>query len=406
MAQTHILIVGAGVAGLTLAFWLAKAGFKITVVERTSAKKRMGQQIDINALAREIVTKMGLMEEVRSRTTGEKGFQIVNDHARPIIMFPGVLTNEIEITRGNLVDILASGASAAGDVEIRYEAVIEAVQQEEEAVTVRFRDGQESKFDAIVGADGMRSKIRRLQIDPTDQCLKSRDVYYAFCGIPREDGDAPYSRMQHTGKESSCFIRPVDQKVSSTVSFVVTKSPSLEKAVTQDRAAQKAAMAAYFDGVGGIAPRVVREMDATEDFYFERLTQTKLDTWSKGRCALVGDAAFAPSPMTGKGTDLAIIGAYVLAGELSEAPKDPCAAFKAYEARLRHYIEKSQEIPFGDSGLQRIMAPKNRFQVWVLRIMAWIIGWTGIWRLMKDDERETVKLELPAYPKLSGQMSG
>jgi 2-polyprenyl-6-methoxyphenol hydroxylase-like FAD-dependent oxidoreductase len=146
----------------------------------------------------------------------------------------------------------------------------------------------------------------------------------------------------------------------------------------RDIGRQKDLLSEAFSGVGWEAPRLLDAMQDAPDFYFDRVAQVSMDSWSSGRTVLVGDAAYCPSPMSGMGTSLALVGAYVLAGELAAAHGDHRVAFARYEKEMREYVRRGQEQVNGASGF---LLPKSRSQVWLrnqfIRVLPYM-PWKGL----------------------------
>lgn len=168
---------------------------------------------------------------------------------------------------------------------------------------------------------------------------------------------------------------------------------------TGDRQAQKEAMVELFQDVGGLAPRLVRGMLATDDFYFDTLSQIRMPCWSHGRVAVVGDAAYAPSAVTGKGVLLAVLGAYLIAGELSLRPRDPPAAFRAYEHKFRPLVTGAQKLPLGGY-LSDIASPQTSWGVWLVRWVFRLVAWSQIFTYMGTNMKGT-EYDLSGYPKMN-----
>lgn len=408
--KRNILIIGGGPAGSTTAFWLAKAGFNITVAERSTSKFAYGQGIDITGPAAEICRKMGLEDRIRSTTTGEAGFAILDDQGEEIAALGTAghtgesggrqsftLTQEIEIMRGDLTRIFADAASGLG-VIYRYGCTVTEIRQSEKSVTATLSDrGRPEEFSILIGADGLRSKTRGMIFaDYTDDCYKPIDQFLAFFSMPGEDGDRPNARLQHAPGGRSILIRPAGKEGvrSSCYAGLTMQSPKLEGVLGKAVDLQKAAMAEVLDDFGGIGPRALREMQAAKDFYFERIAQIKLPRWYRGRCALVGDAAYAPSPLTGQGTTLAILGAYVLAGELNANSESPEAAFAKYDAVIRGYVEKAQRIPLRGMA-PKLANPSTGWGIGLLRFIFWLVAWSGIWKYISIGAEK--KFVLPPY---------
>lgn len=303
----RVLVVGGGPAGSVVAFWLAKAGFSVTVAERSTSKFAYGQGIDITGPAAEICRKMGLDERIRSATTGETGFAFLDDEGKEIAALGTAgdtgenggnqsltLTQEIEIMRGDLTKILAEAAGQFPGVTYRYGCVVSELKQSEKNVTATLSDtGKAEEFTAVIGADGLRSKTRSMIFaDSNNNIYSPIDQYIAYFSMPREEGESPKARLQHAPGGRSILVRPADREGvrMSCYAGLTNPSPKLEAALGKPVEIQKAAMVEVLEGMGGIGPRTVREMKAAKDFYFERIAQIKLPKWYRGRCALVGDA--------------------------------------------------------------------------------------------------------------------
>ena len=405
--QRRVLIVGGGIAGPVVAFWLAKAGFRVTLLERSRDPTKIGQGIDLRGPALEIVRRMGLESEVRSRTTHEQGFAFVDDDGKLIAALGTAaeggttLTQEIEIMRSELAAILAAAADAHENVTFKYGCTVTEIRQSERCVTVVLSDSDKAEdFEFVVGADGLRSKVRELVWDTQakkDSYRPFEDNYCAYFSIPSHEDDFPYSRVQHARGGRSILIRPVNKEKSSAYLLFRRLSTELESTLRKPMEAQKAAVAEIFADFPGLGGRALQGMKDTMDFYFDRATQIKLSKWSNGRCVLVGDAAYSPSPLTGQGTTLAIVGSYVLAGELADCPLDPNAAFSGYEERLRDYVKEAQSVPLGGI-VTKLVLPMTEWGIWVLRTVFWLFAWSDVWKWL--DLAAPTKFKVPEYDSL------
>ncbi|EME87187.1 uncharacterized protein MYCFIDRAFT_125783 [Pseudocercospora fijiensis CIRAD86] len=406
MAPTsrRILIIGGGPAGSVAAFWLGKAGFDVTVAERSTSRFAYGQGIDITGPALDIVKRMGVEQEIRANTTGEAGFAILNEDSTNVAAEEGwkslSLTQEIEITRGKLSKILAEAAGSIPNVRYRYGCTVSELRQTEKDVTVVLSDdGKTESFAAVIGADGVKSRLRDMIFDPETSAKAFRPVDQcgAFFSITGTSEDFPNSRWQHATKGRSIIVRPVDEKTKKVSGYAIQTVPDEKlKAVadgTKDE--QKKALAeAFADFPGPLAPRIIEEMQKTQDFYFVQTAQIKLDKWHNGRCALVGDAAYAPSGVTGAGTLCAILGAYIIAGELAANPDDPNTAFEKHHALLKDFIKKTQKIPLGGKA-PALLNPQSSWGISTLRTVFWFIAWSGVWKFANIASDS--KFPLPEY---------
>lgn len=388
MPAPRILIAGAGVAGSILAHHLSRAGFSVVVAERSRASQKLGQGIEIEEPALSVVRAMGVLPALEARKTGELGFELVDEHSRSRAAFDvadGVSpTGALELMRGDLTEVLYRAADESANVEYRFETSIRGLSQTEERVTVELerRGGatQIEDFDLVVGADGARSRTRQLLMGAPEQlgCYKPVGAYVAYFSIPRRAHDWPNSRLCHFPGRRVVWIRPVAEDAEVTSVYLIHVAddvPALRAAnAAGDRRRQKEAFAKLYAGLGWEVGRVVEGMMAAENFYSDELAQVRLPTWSEGRVALVGDAAWAPTPFTGEGNQLAIIGAWVLAQELVRG-KGSAAAFARYEKRLRGYVEQCQEIPLWGYG-PYVFVPESRWGMWALRTGMGRAAWT------------------------------
>jgi 2-polyprenyl-6-methoxyphenol hydroxylase-like FAD-dependent oxidoreductase len=409
----RILIVGGGPAGATAAFFLAKAGFHCTVAERSTNKFAYGQGIDITGPALKIVQKMGVYDAIKAKVTGEAGFAFLDDNG-DVIAAVGTagsekgkkglsLTQEIEIMRGDVTQILADAAKANERVEYRYGCTITELHQSQDAVTAVLSDaGKAETFHAIIGADGIMSRTRNLAFPQniTKNCYKSQNQYTAFFSLPHSPEDIPNARVQHAPGGRAVLIRPtsIAVPVRSSCYMISTNNASTPalQALSQSQEAQKALFASTFATFpSNTGSRVLAGMWESQDFYLAQTAQIKLPTWFSGRVVLTGDAAYCPSPPTGMGTVLAILGSYIIAGELARSPDDPVAAFAKYEERLRGYVEKAQYVPLAGY-LPALGNPQSAVGVRLLRFVFWLISWSGVWKLISIKQGDD-KFELPEY---------
>jgi 2-polyprenyl-6-methoxyphenol hydroxylase-like FAD-dependent oxidoreductase len=204
--------------------------------------------------------------------------------------------------------------------------------------------------------------------------------------------DHPRSRGYNAEGGRFIMIRPKDNKVSSEYLVLSKESPSLRKVQRQGMEAQKAALAEIFADAGWEATRIIQGMKDTEDFYLQDVAKIELGGggWSRGRCAMVGDAAYCS--FTGTGTTLAILGGYMLAGEIASCPDKPEVAFRAYEDKLAGYVKKAQSAPKGGP---QLFVPQTRLGVWVIRTVIWLVYWSGITRWIGGYKMP--KFDLPDY---------
>lgn len=411
--QQRVLVVGAGIAGSTLAYFLARSGFRVVVAERSKSDQSAGQGIEIEEPALQVVKRMsGVLEQIKARRTGEMGFALVDDRGRMQAKFGEGFaspTGNLEIMRGDLTGILYKAADSLDGVEYRFETTIKALKQIGSAVAAELelktdRSVCTEEFDFVIGADGVKSRTRALAMGPPEKlnCYKPIGSYTAYFSIKSQPHDWPLSRLCHFPGRRVIWIRPVGEHSPTTSVYLVHLSkyhPALHAAnISGDRKLQKEAFADVFKGLGWEAPRVIDEMLKTDNFYSDELEQVRLERWSQDRVALVGDSAWAPTPMTGQGTQLALIGAWVLAQEMA---RDPTAsAFQTYEKRLRPFVEKCQQIPLNGRA-PRLLVPETSWGIAIVRNTMWLlskvtaaIAWVGLEKYFPDQDTAIFDLQM------------
>nr|POE89877.1 uncharacterized protein CFP56_20346 [Quercus suber] len=400
-ATSRILIVGCGVAGPVLAMYLLQSSADptqaphITIVERSSRASAYGQNVDIRGAGATIMRHLGLETEVRSSTTGEEGVRFVDGNDRVVGESAAdksgkvqTGTSDIEIMRGRLAEILHGRCVAASDehkrkggkgVEFVFGESLGELQQEDDVVKVRFAKSGESRgFDLLVAADGLLSKTRELAFgaEVSEQAIKRLGAYGAFFSMPSGETDSEWRRWYHAPGRRSIMVRPSHRKDRTTVfmNVINEQDPRLPEAATLGRNgldAQKALVAEYFQGAGWETGRILREMQATDDFYYSMIAQVKMDKWSTGRIVLLGDAGYCASPISGMGTTLAMVGAYNLAGALKQHSNDHHAAFAQYEAHMRPVVARAQKLA---PGMPRLFHPETAWGVWTLHTLVSVIA--------------------------------
>lgn len=399
-----VLISGASIAGPTLAFWLAKYGFMVTVVERSETLRLGGQNIDVNEPARQIARKMGIEAAIRAANTGEVGLQLIGQNEMATASFPkeGSIsgTQELEILRGDLVRILYEATKQT--VDYRFGDSITNLEQHPDEVIVTFSSGKRETFEFVVAADGVRSSTRRL-VFGEEPVFKYLGLYTAYLTIPRQETDNNWWRWYTAVDRRIIMLRPDNQgTMRASVAFL-----ELDEAYEKlSSAEQKSVLKTKLAGAGWEADRLINALDDTADLYFDKIGQIKAPRWSEGRVAMIGDAAYCPTPLTGKGTTLAMVGAYLLAGELSRHERHQ-DAFVAYEKRMRPYVEEVQKLP---PGVPWLVYPRTRFGVSVLNTIAGIIASKPVQKLFSlftstEDESKAEGIVLPEYAYIHGAES-
>jgi 2-polyprenyl-6-methoxyphenol hydroxylase-like FAD-dependent oxidoreductase len=340
-----ILISGASIAGPTLAWWLRRFGFEPVLVERMGGPARGGHAIDVRGAALEILEAMDLAGTARDNAMRMKGVSIIDDEGREtwrseeMTISGGRLDSpDVEILRDRLSHVLVGGLPEG--VRMQYGDSILALDEDADGVAVGFASGTRDRFDLVIGADGLRSNTRRMAFGEDHLFLRSFDVALAPFSAPNTLGLEDW-QISYKGRNGGYMVYTTPENDQLRVCFNV---PSGLGDDLGDRAAQMARIREATKGLAWETPRFLEAMEAAPDFYLGLIAQVRMDRWSKGRVALVGDAGYCPSPYTGQGATLAIVGAYVLARALARWPDDHAAAFAAYERELRPFVEANQAI--------------------------------------------------------------
>ncbi|MFI7699197.1 FAD-dependent monooxygenase [Nonomuraea sp. NPDC049480] len=365
----RILISGASVAGPALAYWLNRYGFAVTVVERAPAlRKTGGHAVDLFRPAMDIVEQMGALDRVLAEKTGVEHLTMYREgHDKPIELelrrvLTAVSDRHVEIMRDDLSEIFHD--ATCDDVEYVFGDSIASISDDGE---VTFDSGREDRFDLVIGADGLHSNVRRLIFGPESEFSTWIGAYLAVVSVPdhlgldgRMEGIAGVGRM-------AAMVAPHMDDARAVFLF---RTPEQLDYHYRDVARQKELLRERFEGVGWEVPRLLAELDRTPAFYFDSITQLRLDNWSRGRVTLVGDAGHCPGPAVGGSTSLAVVGAYILAGELAAYGGDHTRAYPAYEAEIGDYVRRSRT--FAINAARRIV-PGTPFELRALAGMVWLI---------------------------------
>ncbi|WP_242889010.1 FAD-dependent monooxygenase [Actinomadura litoris] len=354
MRNTTVLVSGASIAGTATAYWLDRHGFEVTVVELSPGPRPGGQAIDVRGPALDVAERMGVLDGLRRRSTALRGMSVVDTSGKELYRtdertFSGgdLDSPDVEILRDDLAALLSA---ASGDrVEYLFGDSIATLDQDGAGVRVVFDGGTARTFDLVVGADGLRSNTRRLAFeDPAP--LRYLGGYLGVWTAPNTFGLDHWQTVIHTPDPDTYGAMMMSVRDDTEIrAYVGFESPDPIDYDHRDVPAQRRLLASRYADADGDLRRLVETMADAPDFHFDALAQVHLDTWSRGRVALVGDAGYCGSPASGQGTSMAMVGAYVLAGELKAAGGDHVRAFAAYEDELRDYVTANQA--FGERGM-------------------------------------------------------
>jgi 2-polyprenyl-6-methoxyphenol hydroxylase-like FAD-dependent oxidoreductase len=379
MKSRTILISGASIAGPALAFWLRRYGFEATVVERASSLRPGGYAVDFRGASMCVLERMGLLPAVQRRQTRIGAITIVDRNNRKIARMPdGFTSGELEILRGDLAEIFYE--ATRDTTEYIFDDSIAGIEEDPGGVEVQFQRGRRRRFDLVVGADGLHSKVRSIVFGDERSFVRNLGYYVSIFTIPN------FLNLDHSGlyygtlgKKVGIFSGGDAHEAKASFFFAA----ELYDHIGRDLSQQKQILRDQFRNEGWQIPRLLDFMDTAVDFYFDSISQVKMDHWSSGRNVLLGDAAWCASPLSGMGTGMAVVGAYVLAGELAEAHGEHRVAFASYEALMRDFVTKCQGIADGSTDW---FIPRTSFRLWLS---------TQMWKLLPYTPWKDMMIEVP-----------
>lgn len=391
----RIAINGCGVAGPALAWWLLRAGHEPMLFEAAPELRTGGYVIDFWGLGYTIAERMGLLPRLHELGYLVGEVRLVDARGRRTSSFTTEVFRDAldgrfsSLPRGDIAAALYD--ALGGRVETRFGTSVTAIDAHADGVHVGLSDGSAQDFDLVVGADGLHSKVRELAFGPQTAFEHGLGYHVAAFNVSgyRPRDELVYVSHGAPGRQISRFSLRGDR----TLFLFVFTDAHLGGAAPESLAARKAALARVFDGVGWEWPKIRALIDDADDFYFDRVSQIRMDHWTSGRVALVGDAAACASLLAGEGTGLAMTEAYVFAGELARAGGDHVPAFAAYERRLQGFLAGKQKSA---EKFATAFAPRTPFGLWFRDLVVNLMRFRPIAeRFMLADLRDD--LELPDY---------
>jgi 2-polyprenyl-6-methoxyphenol hydroxylase-like FAD-dependent oxidoreductase len=399
MSSKSVLISGLGIAGPTLAYWLSERRYSPTIVERAPCPRAGGYVIDFWGRGYDVAERMGLLGDLRSVGYDIQELRLVDSHGRGIGGF-GVDVFR-GLTAGRYVSLPRSDLSRLiyGKIESRCEVIFDdstaSFDQDGDGVDVAFERAPARRFDLVVGADGLHSKVRELVFGGEEHFTKY--LGYRVAAFEAE-GYRPRDELVYVshsvpGKQVARFALRDDR----TLFLLIFAADRPMRAGPRDLSAQKAALRGEFDQVGWECPRILTLLDDCKDVYVDDVAQIYMDAWTRGRIALLGDAASCPSLLAGQGSALAMLAAYVLAGELGESGEEPQPGLQRYERRLRPFMTAKQKAA---AQFSRSFAPKTPFGLFVRNAMTKALAIPLLAKLTLGRSLLD-RFEMPAYPTLN-----
>lgn len=336
-----VLISGAGIGGTTLAYWLARHGFRPTIVERATGLRSSGNPVDVRGPAVDVAERMGVLPRLREAGTQVTAMSFVNGSGRQVgrvnmrALRRASGSREVEVTRTDLATILFEASQDTA--EIMFGDTVTALNQDDDGVDVTFATAAPRRFDLVIGADGLHSTTRGLAFGPESEFVRHMGLYVATMPL---DGpaDNQHDVVLHNAPGRLASIHPVHGRALAAFIF---RHPGVAGFNHRDLTQHKQILADTYAGDGWRVPELLDQVHAADDLWFDSVSQVRLDSWATGRVALLGDAASSVS-LFGDGSTLAMAGAHTLAEELAATPADPRSAFARYEARHRTLVDPRQ----------------------------------------------------------------
>ncbi|KAI5925052.1 hypothetical protein F4810DRAFT_86590 [Camillea tinctor] len=421
-----VLIIGAGIGGPALAYTLRRLNpdHNITVIDRYPELRTTGQQVDLRGQGISTMRNLGLLDKVKEIGVEEEGIAIVDTHGKTKATFrksetgtgKQSFTSEYEFMRGDLVKLLHDASlkdyggktSKDGGVHYEFNKSVTALTQDAAGVDITFSDGTTGRYDLVVGADGQWSKTRKLLLGApaSAAAFHSLNLICAYYTMPRAPGDDALMKM---------YVAPGGRGLTTRMGCTPTTTQAYLGMRADPEALavrcgapfvrlppekQKEILAEELRDAGWQTDRFVRGMRDAADFYAHEIGQVRIDgAFAKGRVALLGDAGYCPSAMTGMGTTLALLGAYVLAGEIAKrGDGDVEGAVRGYESTLRPYVDEIQKI---SPGVTNLFFPTTRVGIFAMHTVLGLIETFRIDKLiMWLTPEDKGGLAIPEYPEI------
>ena len=393
MVPMDVLISGAGIAGPCAAYWLHRYGFRPTIIERAPALRAGGYVIDFWGAGFDVADRMGLVPALLRMGYQVRELRLVDRRGRRVSGF--AMTVFDRLTQGRFTSVPRSALAASlhgalgGDVETIFDDSIVALEDTGAEVRVRFERNAPRSFDLVLGADGLHSQVRRLVFGKPERFEKYLGLKVAAFTAKgyRPRDELVYVLHNEVGNQIGRFSMRDDE----TLFLFTFRDP--DPTLPLNAAGQKALLRERFGGAGWEIAGILEALDGADDVYLDRVSQIEMDSWAKGRVALVGDAAFCISLLGGQGSALAMVGAYVLAGELASAQGAHGAAFARYHERLGDFLARKQRAAVS---MAPFFGPRSALSIFLRNQVMKLMGIPIVAELAAGRDLRD-RFELPSY---------
>jgi len=390
----NILISGAGIAGTTLTYWLKRFGFNPTVVEHAPKLRKGGYAIDFWGAGFDVAERMGIIADLDKADLGITEVSLVDENSKRkgglnyLKLKKLMKGRAFTLLRGDLAEVIYKHLDK--DIEIIFGNTINKIEQHNDSVTVTFHNGRTSNFDLVIGADGLHSNVRNLIFGSEAQFEKYYGYYTSSFTIEANIYSGKAFQMYNVPCKQAAVYSTNENK---TTTFFIFTSPEKLSYQHHNIEAQKQILRSEFENAGWKCADLLLKMDTASDFYFDVVSQIQMNNWSKDRITLVGDACDCPSLLSGQGSTLAMVGAYILAGELKEANGNYKVAFAQYENIFKPFIEDKQRIA---KNFAKSFVPKSKLGIWMRNVMVKLMFFPFVSKLFIKQFSDD-KLKLKAY---------
>jgi 2-polyprenyl-6-methoxyphenol hydroxylase-like FAD-dependent oxidoreductase len=387
---TRILISGASIAGPAVAYWLNRYGFATTVVEQAPTLRTGGYAVDFRGPTHmTVLERMGILDELRRLDTGGSPMRFINQSGDEQFSLPAEFAGgDVEVLRSDLSSVLYEHTRHR--TEYIFGDSIASLADSGDGVNVTFERTTDRTFDLVIGADGLQSNVRRLTFGNRTDVVSFLGYYVAGWDVPNDVGASTTALMCNVpGKLASVAADHRNPARASTMFAFASPPLHYNRRDTEE---QKRILRTTFADMGWHVPTLLEGLSTTSELYFDSISRVDIEPWSRGRVALLGDAAHGAT-LGGMGTGSAIVGAYILAGELADADGDHHRAFTQYEQKLRRYATRCQD---GGRRAGQFLAPSSALR---LRVRNRLLN-TGFVKnmLLKASQAMTDGIRIEDYP--------